>query len=95
MKFNNDCIHKIASGFGIDEEKFKKLIISGANHENINVFGRYDELKKTLDINKTQKYLEQRDNKEYTLREAKIQADKEMRKIILNGGVDDIYGYND
>lgn len=95
VKFNNDCIHKIASGFGIDEEKFKKLIISGANNENINVFGRYDELKKTLDINKTQKYLEQRDNKKYTLREAKIQADKEMRKIILNGGVDDIYGYND
>lgn len=90
VKYNNDYIHKIALGFGINEEKFRKLILSGATNENINVFGRYDELLDTLDINKTKMYLENRDNKEYTLREAKIQADKDLMQIILNGGVDEL-----
>jgi len=87
--YNNDYIHKIASGFGIDEEKFRKLILSGATNENLNVFGRYDELLDTLDIHKTKEYLEKRDNKKYTLREARIQADKDITQIILNGGVDE------
>lgn len=90
IKYNNDYIHKISLGFGINEEKFRNLILAGATYENINVFGRYDELLDEIDINKTKSYLEKRDNKEYTLREARIQADKELVQIILNGGVDEL-----
>lgn len=90
VKYNNDYIHKISLGFGINEEKFRKLILSGATNENINVFGRYDDLLDTIDICKTKIYLENRDNKEYTLREARIEADKELTQIILNGGVDEL-----
>jgi len=90
VKYNNDYIHKISLGLGINEEKFRNLILSGATNENINEFGRYDDLLNTIDINKTKIYLENRDNKEYTLREAKIQADKDLMQIILNGGVDEL-----
>lgn len=90
VKYNNDYIHKISLGFGINEEKFRNLILSGATNENINVFGRYDDLLNTIDISKAKNYLEERDNKEYTLREARMQADKELLQIILNGGVDEL-----
>lgn len=90
VKYNNDYIHNISIGFGINEEKFRKLILSGATNENINVFGRYDELIDGIDINKTKQYLENRDKKEYTLRNAKMQVDKELTQIILNGGVDEV-----
>jgi len=90
IKFNNDYIHKISVGFGIDEEKFRNLIISGATDRSINVYGRYDDLLDTIDIYKAKQYLENRDNKEYTLREAKIEVDEELRQIILNGGVDEL-----
>ena len=90
VKYNNDYIHKISLRFRINEEKFRNLILSGATNENMNVFGRYDDLINTIDINKTKIYLENRDNKKYTLREAKIQADNKLAQIILNGGVDEL-----
>ena len=90
VKYNNDYIHKISVGFGIDEEKFRKLILSGATDKNINVYGRYDDLMDTIDIYKSKEYLETRDKKEYTLREVRMKVDEELTQIILNGGVDEL-----
>lgn len=89
-KYNNDYIHQISQGLGINEEKFRDLITSGATLENLNVFGRYDELLETIDIAKAQAYFENRDQKSYSLRETHLQADQEITSIILNGGVDGI-----
>lgn len=89
-KYNNDYIHQISQGLGINEEKFRDLITSGATLENLNAFGRYDELLETLDITKAQAYFENRDQKSYSLRETRLQADQEITSIILNGGVDGI-----
>lgn len=90
VKYNNDYIHRISVGFGIDEEKFRKLILSGATDKNINVYGRYDDLMDTIDIYKSKEYLESRDKKEYTLREVRMKVDEELTQIILNGGVDEL-----
>ncbi len=90
VKYNNDYIHKLSVGFGINEERFRSLILSGATDKTINVFGRYDDLLDTIDINKAKDYLEKRDKKEYTLREARMQVDEELTQIILNGGVDEL-----
>ena len=90
VKYNNDYIHRISVGFGINEEKFRELILSGATDKNINVYGRYDDLMDTVDINKAKAYLEIRDKKEYTLREVRMKVDEELTQIILNGGVDEL-----
>lgn len=90
VKYNNDYIHKISNGFGVNEEKFRKLILAGATDKNINVYGRYDDLMDTIDINKAKEYLDKRDKKEYTLREVRMKVDEELTQIILNGGVDEL-----
>lgn len=90
VKYNNDYIHKISNGFGVNEEKFRKLILAGATDKNINVYGRYDDLMDSIDINKAKEYLDERDKKEYTLREVRMKVDEELTQIILNGGVDEL-----
>ena len=90
VKYNNDYIHKISNGFGIDEEKFRKLILSGATSKNINEYGRYDDLMDTIDINKAKEYIDARDKKDYTLRKVRMKVDEELTQIILNGGVDEL-----
>lgn len=90
VKYNNDYIHKISNGFGVNEEKFRKLILVGATDKNINVYGRYDDLMDSIDINKAKEYLDERDKKEYTLREVRMKVDEELTQIILNGGVDEL-----
>ena len=90
VKYNNDYIHKISNGFGVNEEKFRKLILAGATDKNINVYGRYDDLMDSIDINKAKEYLDERDKKDYTLREVRMKVDEELTQIILNGGVDEL-----
>lgn len=82
----NDKIHKIASGLGIDEVKFKELLNLHPTESTINEFNRFDELFDTLDLAKAKEYLEKELNKTLsTNREVKLEVDNFLRNIILNG----------
>ncbi|NLC79052.1 MAG: hypothetical protein GX683_04925, partial [Ruminococcaceae bacterium] len=51
-KAHNDQIHQMATGLGIDEEKLRKLMDLHLDEASINEFGRFDDLKSSIDINK-------------------------------------------
>lgn len=86
QKARNDEVHKISSGLGINEEKFKELLNLHPTEANLNAFNRYNELFDTLDIDKAKSYLEKKqDTKFANKRDVKIAADSFLRKVLLNG----------
>lgn len=52
----------------------------------INEYGRFDELKATLDIQKAKDFFEKRESKTLTKRQAYTMADDELRRFIIEGG---------
>lgn len=58
----NDQIHRCAEIFGLDEEKLRNLMKLGLNEKNIREFGRFDELKKTVDKSKAKAFFEKKKN---------------------------------
>ena len=50
-------IHHFATAFGMDEEKLRDMMSLGLTEANINEFGRFDELRKSVDKEKAKKFL--------------------------------------
>lgn len=84
----NNAVSSIALGLGLNIYKLKKMLDLHLTSENINEFGRYDDLMNDLDIDKAKTYFEQKLGRTVTKREARMNADKEIRTFILNGGFD-------
>lgn len=57
-KAKDDQIHRVASALGLDESKLRNIISLQLNSTNINEFGRYDDLKKTVNKAKAKEYFE-------------------------------------
>ena len=83
---HNDHIHRLASGLGIDEAKLRALINLHVDESNINAYGRYDELMNTIDIDDARNFLGKRLKIELSRRQARIEADKLLRRFIFEGG---------
>ena len=83
---HNDQIHRLASGLGIDEAKLRALINLHVDESNINAYGRYDELMNTIDIDDARNFLGKRLKIELSKRQARIEADKLLRRFIFEGG---------
>lgn len=81
-------IAKYAETFGIDYKLLYELVTLHLNAENINEFGRYDELKKTLDIEKAKAYFSKIENKNISSFSARSKFDNLTRKFIFEGGFD-------
>lgn len=84
----DDQIHRFASALGLDEEKLRNLMGLNLNENNINEFGRLDELKKTLDKAKAKEYFEALENTKLITPKVNMKADQLIRKFILSGGFD-------
>lgn len=61
----NNQIKKIASFFGLDENKLRELVNSDITEDNINKFGRFDELIGTVDQEKARKFFKEKFEQEY------------------------------
>ena len=53
----DDQIHRFSSVFGLDEEKLRNMMSLNLTESTINEFGRFDELKKSVDKNKAKIFL--------------------------------------
>ena len=53
---------------------------------NINEFGRLDELKKTVDKTKAKKYFDNLEGQPIIMPKVNIRTDKILREFILSGG---------
>lgn len=85
-KAKDDQIHRFANAFGINEEKLRNMMGLKLTASNINEFGRFDELKRTVDKTKAKEYLEIKEGVKLIPPKVNIKMDKLLREFILNGG---------
>ncbi len=81
----NDMIRQVSNGLGLDENKLRLLVNSSVDESNINEFGRFDDLKSTIDINKAKEYFEKIENREILIFEVNLKVDKLLRRFIITG----------
>lgn len=87
-KSKDDQIHRIAAALGVDESILRNLMSLKLNDANINEFGRYDELKKTINKAKAKEYFEQIEGIKIIPPKVIVKVDKLLREFILSGGIE-------
>lgn len=91
----NSEIHKIADIFGLKEEKLREMKYNlNLTKNNINEYGRFDELMSTLNKSEAKKFFEAiNENKELKLHEVNQKADKLLREYIISDQLPDDVKY--
>lgn len=84
----NDQIHRISWCLGLDEKKLCNLMAANVSEASINEFGRFDELKTSVDKNKAKEYFEKLEGAEIPLFKINIRVHNLLQKFILSGGLD-------
>ncbi len=82
----NTQIDTFASTLGMDKEKLQKMMMLHLSDANINEFGRFDELKTTVDKVKAKEYFESLEGKKLPPPHVNMKLDKLLRDFILRGG---------
>lgn len=82
----NTQVDTFASTLGIDKEKLQKMMMLHLSDANINEFGRFDELKTTVDKAKAKEYFESLEGKKLPPPHVNMKLDKLLRDFILRGG---------
>lgn len=85
-KAKNDQIHRVAVALGLDEAKLRNIMSLQLNSSNINEFGRYDDLKKTVDKAKAKAYFEKVEGTKIIPPKVNVKVDNLLREFIQNGG---------
>jgi len=82
----NDQVNKLATIFGLDEDKLRNIMKIRVTEANINEYGRFEDFKGTVDKGKAKEYFECVEEK--ILKDYKVNAktDKLLRDFILKDG---------
>lgn len=78
----NEEIHQVAVDLGLDEEKLKWIMSLHLNEDNINEFGRFEDLKSTVDKAKAKAYFEKKEGIKLIPPKVHIKVDTFLRKFI-------------
>ena len=84
----NNQVHQFAAALGLDEEKLRNMINLKLTEENINEFGRLDELKKTVDKEKAKAFFEEREKTKLIPPKVNMKTDRMLRTFIITGGIE-------
>jgi type I restriction enzyme R subunit len=82
----NDQIKIITNVLGLAESKLRSLMDIAINELNINDYGRFDELKNTVDKRKAKEYFEKLDGVTISASKVNIKLDKLLQSFIIEGG---------
>ncbi len=85
-KSKNYEITRICYALGLDEEALKNLMGLKVTETNLNEFGRFDELKNSVDKAKAKAYFEKLEKAEIPQFKVNIKVDGLLRRFILSGG---------
>lgn len=85
-KAKDDQIHRFASTFGIEEEKLRVMMAQNVTKDDINKFGRFDELKKTVDKAKAKVFFEKREGVPLIPPKVNQKMDLFLKEFISKGG---------
>ncbi len=87
-KAKDDQISRFSEQFGLDNSCLRKMMALHLNKNNINEFGRFDNLKKSADMQKVESYFEKITGKKLSKFEVNKRFDKLLREFILVNGFD-------
>ena len=87
-KAKNDQIHRIATVLGLDEKKLREIMGLRVTEVNINEFGRFDNLKATVDKQKARAYFERVEGMKLIPPKVNMKVDKLLRDFVISGGFD-------
>lgn len=85
---NGEYCRKIHNTFGINETKLKAFLTSAVTEQNLNEFGRFDDLKNTVNKTKAKEYFEKILSEELAPFEVNIKVQELLKNFILKGGFD-------
>ncbi|MEN6624178.1 MAG: HsdR family type I site-specific deoxyribonuclease [Smithella sp.] len=87
-KARNDQLRRILRFLGMDEKKLRNLMAANVTEASINEFGRFDDLKASVDKAKAREYFEKLENAKIPLFKVNIKVHNLLQKFILKGGFD-------
>jgi type I restriction enzyme R subunit len=79
-------IHNLVQLLGLDETKLRVMMGAGVNEANINEYGRFDDLKSTLDKHKAKMYFERLSGESTPTHRVNIKVHALLQKFIIEGG---------
>lgn len=85
---SNRRVQAISSYLGVNEEKLTAMMTHSINEETLNEYGRFDDLKNTIDKQKAKAYFEEKEGTSLPPFKVNIKATNLLREFILNGGVE-------
>ena len=85
-KAKNEQIHRISQVLGLQEIKLRNMMNSGITALNINEYGRFDDLKSTVDKTKAKEYFEKFEGKTFPAFKINILVQKLLEEFIYSGG---------
>lgn len=86
FRAKDDQIHRFATIFGLDEDKLRNMMGLNLNEATINEFGRFDELKKSVDKTKAKAFFEAYEQIKLIPPKVNMKTDQLLRQFILTGG---------
>lgn len=86
VKAKNDQITTCAMIFGLNETRLRQFVSMKVTYDSINEFGRFDDLKQSVDISKARKYFEWKDKVKLSTPKTHMKVDEFLRRFIFEGG---------
>lgn len=77
-------IKKLSQALGLDEAKLRMILTSAVTEQNLNEFGRFDDLKNTVNKAKAKEYF----GEELAPFEVNIRVQELLKEFVLKGGFD-------
>ena len=84
----NDQIRRFATAIGVDEAMLRNLMQLKLTEANINEFGRFDNLKATVNKDIAKAFLEAFEGRPIKTFQINMKVDQILRRFILEGGFD-------
>jgi len=85
-KAQNEEVNKLVEALGVDKGKLTALMETKVTEANLNEYGRFDELKATIDKQKAKLYLESVSGEKLSPPKVNMRAATLLRKFILEEG---------
>lgn len=83
---SNDRIHQFSTNFGVDEQQLRDIMALKPNEGNLNEFGRFDNLKYSVNKDTAKQYLEAKEGCVYRVSRVNREVDATLKKFIFSNG---------